>query len=178
MIQEFSLERVNKSPASFDPNKLSAFQIRHMQQLPVKQEVAMVLPFLQKAGYVATPPPCDTAPKLTQIVEAAGDRIKTAGDILELTEFFVSDEQLEYDEKAFEKRIRKPEDAGRLLSGFRARLAETAPFEAEILEHTMREFIEEQGVKLGQLIHAVRVAVTGKAVREPNELRIVERVRP
>jgi glutamyl-tRNA synthetase len=28
----------------------------------------------------------------------------------------------------------------------------------------MRDFIEERGVKLGQLIHAVRVAVTGKAV--------------
>src|SRR3990170_6482167 len=49
MIQHFSLERVNKSPASFDPQKLSAFQLRHMQQLPVKQKVALVVPFLQRA---------------------------------------------------------------------------------------------------------------------------------
>ena len=39
MIQSFSLERVNKAPASFDPQKLSAFQSHYMQQLPVRSEL-------------------------------------------------------------------------------------------------------------------------------------------
>ena len=50
MLQHFSLERVNKAPASFDPEKLLAFEARAMQQLPIKQKVAKVLPFLQQAG--------------------------------------------------------------------------------------------------------------------------------
>src|SRR5262245_62905335 len=40
MIKLFSLERVNKAPASFDPQKLFAFQDRAMQKLPLKQKVA------------------------------------------------------------------------------------------------------------------------------------------
>ena len=48
MIDHFSLERVNKSPASFDPQKLMAFQAHYMQQLPHKQKVARVLPYLQR----------------------------------------------------------------------------------------------------------------------------------
>ncbi len=42
MIEQFSLERVNKAPASFDPQKLLSFQERYMQQLPMKQKVARV----------------------------------------------------------------------------------------------------------------------------------------
>ena len=164
MIQQFTLERVNKAPASFDPQKLSAFQDRAMQQLPTKQKVAKVLPFLQQAGFVSDPPPCDTAPYLAQIVEAAGDRIKVAGDILDYVDFYVADEDLQYDQKTLDKRLRKPEGARALLSGFRQRLVDTEQFDAETLEKALKSFVEEQGIKIGQLVHAVRVAVTGKPV--------------
>jgi glutamyl-tRNA synthetase len=40
MIASFSLERVNLSPASFDPAKLVAFQLHYMQALPLAQKVA------------------------------------------------------------------------------------------------------------------------------------------
>ena len=43
MIENFSLERVTKAPASFDPKKLWAFQDHYMQQLPLKQKVATML---------------------------------------------------------------------------------------------------------------------------------------
>ena len=48
---------------------------------------------------------------LGRIAAAAGDRIKTAGDILDYDEFFCDDEQLVYDEKAFDKRLRKGDAA-------------------------------------------------------------------
>jgi len=164
MIQHFSLERVNKAPASFDPLKLIAFQDRAMQQLPAKQKVAKVLPFLQAAGLVADPPPCDTAPELSKIVAAAGDRIKVAGDILDYTDFYVADNQLQYDEKAFNKRIRKPAEAIELLKEFRQVLADLDAFEPETLETALKSFVEAKEIKIGQIVHTVRVAVTGKAV--------------
>jgi glutamyl-tRNA synthetase len=89
MIQHFTLERVTKAPASFDPKKLWAFQDRHMQRLPLKQKVPMMLRFLQRAGLVPDPAPCDVGPKLTRIVEASGDRLKTAGDILAICRFLL-----------------------------------------------------------------------------------------
>src|SRR5262249_5468148 len=54
MIQNFSLERVNKAPASFDPAKLLAFQERYMQQTPAAKKAEMALPYLQKAGLADT----------------------------------------------------------------------------------------------------------------------------
>ena len=57
MIELFSLERVNKAPASFDAKKLFAFQERYMQALPVAEKVERVLPYLQRAGLVARPDP-------------------------------------------------------------------------------------------------------------------------
>ena len=164
MIELFSLERVNKAPASFDPQKLLAFQDRAMQQLPLKQKVAKCLPFLQGAGLVATPPPCDTAPYLSSILEAAGDRVKMAGDVLDYTEFYVADEALPYDAATVEKRITKPENAKPLLKAYAAELASVEPFEPTAIEAHLKEFVERQGVKIGDLVHAVRVAISGKGV--------------
>ncbi len=164
MVEHFSLERVNKAPASFDPQKLVAFQDRAMQQLPTKQKVAKVLPFLQQAGYVADPPPCETAPQLAKIVEGAGDRIKVAGDILDYADFYVADAELVYEEKVVEKRLRKPEGARALLEAFRAELAAVEEFEPESLEKCLKDFVAAKEIKIGQIIHALRVAVTGKGV--------------
>ena len=98
------------------------------------------------------------------ILEAANDRVKVAGDILDHTTFYVSDESLEYDEKAFEKRIRKPEDAQELLASFKELLSVVEPFDAATLESTLKQFVADREIKIGQIIHALRVAVTGNAV--------------
>lgn len=164
MVEHFSLERVNKSPASFDPQKLLAFQSRAMLAHPIKKKVALVLPYLQKAGWVESPPPCNVSDKLTAILNAANDRIKVAGDILDYPEFFRADDELEYVDKDFEKRLRKPDDASKLLSDFKAVLQSAEPFEASHLETLLKDFVEAQGIKIGQIIHALRVAVTGKSV--------------
>jgi glutamyl-tRNA synthetase len=164
MIESFSLERVNKAPASFDPAKLLAFEDHWMQELDLKKKVALVLPCLQQAGLVADPPPCDTGPYLAQILTAAGDRIKVAGDVLDYAPFFVADEALPFDEKAFEKRIRKPPEAVELLGKFKEQLTAIEPFEPDSLEHCLKAFVETEGVKIGQIIHALRIAVTGQPV--------------
>ncbi|REK12355.1 MAG: glutamate--tRNA ligase [Planctomycetota bacterium] len=162
LIDNFSLERVTKAPASFDPKKLWAFEDHYMQELPLKQKVATMLTYLQRAGLVPTPTPCDVGPKLTRIVEAAGDRLKVFGDILAYADFFFQDE-LTYDEKAFEKNLGKP-GAPELLTKFREVLAGVEPFEAAELEIALQEFVAAQDIKAGAIVHPVRVATTGKAV--------------
>ena len=164
MIEHFSLDRVNKAPASFDPAKLDAFQDRYMQRLDIKKKTKMVLPYLQAVGLIDDPPSCDEGPKLSVICEGAGDRLKTAGDILDYDYFYLADDKIEYDEKAFEKRIRKPAEAVDLLTKFKDELANTEPFDAATLETQLKSFVEREEIKIGQIIHALRVAVTGKAV--------------
>ena len=75
----------------------------------------------------------------------------------------MADDGLAYDAKAVDKRLRKPESAA-LLAKFRAQLAAVDPFDAAGTEAALREFLTAEDVKIGAIIHALRVAVTGKAV--------------
>ncbi|MGL4514359.1 MAG: glutamate--tRNA ligase [Lacipirellulaceae bacterium] len=164
MIEHFSLERVNKAPASFDPAKLMAFQDRAMQQVEPKKKTARAVDYLQRAGLVATPPACEVGPVVSAILTSAGDRVKTYGDVLDYDDFFVADELLEYDPAAFDKRLVKPDGAAELLRAYRDELAKAPTADAAELEASLKAYVESRGVKIGDLIHALRVAVTGKGV--------------
>lgn len=163
MTKLFSLGRVNKAPASFDPQKLLAFQANWMQSLDRKRKVAMALPFLQSAGLVSDPPPCEIADTLGRIIDAAGDRIKVAGDILDFDYLFVPAAKLQYDEKAVQKRLVKDTEAAPLLRLYAETLATVEPFEAAEIETGLKQFCEAQEIKIGQIIHALRVSTTGQA---------------
>ncbi|MCX7428617.1 MAG: glutamate--tRNA ligase [Planctomycetia bacterium] len=164
LIEHFSLDRVNKAPASFDAVKLQSFQDRHMQELPPERKAAMVIPFLERAGLIPAPATAADRARVEALAVAAGDRIKVAGDVLEFADFFTPDDELSYDEKAFDKRIRHSAGAVELLGRFRATLAEVELFDAGTLERSLHAFVEAEGVPIGQIIHALRVAVTGKGV--------------
>jgi glutamyl-tRNA synthetase len=163
MIRHFSLERVNKSPASFDPLKLWAFQQRDMMALPMEQRVALIMPFVRQAGWVRSLSAEQSESRVRRIAVAAGDRIKTAGDILDYPEFFCADDQLAVDAKDFDKRVRRA-DAGDLLRRLREPLARVEPFDAAGTEAALRSFLEQEGIQMGDIIHALRVAITGKGV--------------
>jgi glutamyl-tRNA synthetase len=164
MIDHFSLERVTKSPASFDPKKLWAFQDHYMQQLTVDEKVDRMLPFIVRANLIAAPDDPNARALLAKVAAAAGDRLKVAGDILAYADFFfLPDDGYPFDPDAVEKHLRKPEVAG-LLRRFRDRLAALDSFDVEALERAMQDFLAAEQIKIGAVIHAVRVAVTGKAV--------------
>ncbi len=162
MIQHFSLQRVNRAPASFDPQKLLAFQTDRMVELAPKKKTAMVLPYLQAAGLVSDPPPCEIADRIAQVTAAAGDRIKVAGDILDFGYCFCPAEEVVYDDKAFQKRLVKPPAATDLLARFSAHLDAIEPFDAAQIEAGLKAFCEAAEIKIGEIIHALRVAVTGQ----------------
>ena len=101
---------------------------------------------------------------LKNVIQYAGDRIKVAGDILDFVDFFLPDDAFPYDEKAFAKRITEPPEAVPLLRDFRDELAKQDDFGHAALEQLMGRFIEAKQIKVNQVIHALRVAVTGKSV--------------
>ncbi|MCA9183956.1 MAG: glutamate--tRNA ligase, partial [Planctomycetales bacterium] len=161
------LARVTKAPASFDPQKLVAFQSRWMHRLPLEQKVAMCWPYLASAGWVDDAQDMSKSPQVTrvqQVIAAADDRIKLAGDILEFDDFFVADSDLQYDTAAFDKRLKQDSVAVELLRQLRKQLSELDEFTATSTEACLKQFVESQGIKFNQIIHALRVSVTGKAV--------------
>jgi glutamyl-tRNA synthetase len=161
MIENFSLERVNPGPASFDPAKLVAFQARYMQSVPTAEKVARVMPYLERAGWVRAPVDEQTRARIERIVVALGDRLKVFGDILLQAGFFFGDE-VAFEEKAFQKRVLAP-GAPERLAEYRSWLSAREIFDAETLESDTQAWVTERGLGLGDIVHAVRVAVTGTA---------------
>jgi len=163
MIDLFTLERVNKAPASFDAKKLFAFQERYMQALPLDEKVRRTLPYLQRAGLVPDSMSDDIRAFVTKVVAETGPRLSVAGDILNYADFFLPDDRITYDDKAFDKHIRKPPSPD-LLRKLRAILADTPTFDAASLKSRVEHFAQAENVKAGPLSQMLRVAVTGKDV--------------
>jgi glutamyl-tRNA synthetase len=162
LVERFTLERINSSPASFDPKKLWAVQDHVMAGLSTDEKLAMMLPYLVKAGLVGDPPTAAQALTVRRAIEASGDRLKVAGDILAYADFFLV-EAPEMDAAAVKQRLAKP-GVRPLLEAFAARLRAVDPYEPAALEAALKETVEAAGVKVGDLVHAVRVAVTGRTV--------------
>jgi len=163
MVKLFNLERINQSPASFDPQKMMAFEERWMQALPLDEKVAVVAPYLTQLGLLSPVPSSEENARLRAVVVATGDRLKVAGDIVNYSEFFEDDSAFTYDLKAFSKRLQGEGSAERLLA-FRKVLEALNKFDAETIEVGLHDFVATNDIKVGAIIHAVRVAVTGKAV--------------
>ena len=69
-----------------------------------------------------------------------------------------------YDEKAFDKRIRNAAGAVELLAEIKKLLATIEPFEPVALEQQLKGFVEERQMKMSDLVHPLRIALTGKGV--------------
>ncbi len=159
IIENFSLERVVKSPAGFDPEKLISFQAHWMGETSFEQKRENCLAFLKQAGFEKTIPQTES---FDAILAAIGDRLVLFSDILKYQEFFTEDDRLEYEPKAFKKRILKPENATVLLAELAEYLRETSAQTAGQFDQVVHDFVEKQEIQIGQIIHALRVAITGK----------------
>jgi glutamyl-tRNA synthetase len=160
LIEFFSLEGVTKGAASFDPQKLFAFEEKHFLVKTTEEKIKLCTPFLELAKIF----PNEHADILGKLIEAAGDRIKVAGDILHFVDFFVPDDSLEYDEATYNKRIKNQPESINLLKEFYDLLTQQEQFDHQSLENLMQKFIDDKSIKVADIIHALRVAVTGKGV--------------
>lgn len=181
VIENFTLDRIVKAPAGFDPDKLQSYQQHWMNQLSLDEKIDGCAEFLNQAKLISSlsggcEPP-DSAPNqgahaprsvnreyLGQVITAVGERLKVFSDILDYKEFFVADEELAYDEKALKQKVKDVPEAAGLLTAIRDRLATIEPFDAATLDKFVHDYVAEQGIKIGQVIHPLRIAVSGKTV--------------
>ena len=158
LIENFSLGRVVKAAASFDPEKLMSYQAHWMNELSAAERAERCTPFLQKAGLLPAEISDEVRTKVGQVVESLGDRIKVASDILTYGYFFK--DEIEYDEKAFKKRVANG-NVPELLTEFCPVLAELPVWSLESLETALQQFSESKAIGTGLLINAMRIASTG-----------------
>ncbi len=163
MKRKFSLDRVIKSAAGLDPDKMLSFQSHWMSELPAKEKLYGCLHMLKRAGLIDDEDDKETQAKVASIIELAADRLRVFGDIFQLDEFFVADDELKIDDKNFQKRVVKPENAVLLLHDLRRRLSDIDNFTAQPLHELLQSFAAEKQVKVGDIFPALRLCVTGKA---------------
>lgn len=163
IIENFTLDRVVKASAGLDPDKLLAFQDYWISQCTVEEKVSQTLPYLQKASLVGETPSAEELQQLENLIVALADRLRLFSDILSHDEYFVADDKLIYDEKAFQKRITKPEQATSLLAKYKDHLRTVTDFSASFLEEDFKTWLEANELGFGDIIHALRIATTGKA---------------
>lgn len=161
MIQNFTLERVVKAPAGFDPDKLFSFQGHWMKELPLDQKIEGCLPYLVAAKLISEPVSGETRELVSRVINGLGDRLKLFSDIID-TEYFFRDEY-PVDEKMFQKRVCKP-GIPALLQEFAQRIASRQTFAVESLEADLQAFVTERGIPQGDMIHGLRLSTTGTPV--------------
>ena len=167
LAREFSLERISKNPATFDPKKLDWINAEYINAMDDATFVKdILLPQLAAAGIEAGDHDDAWWSLLAQIVRP---RTKMPADAAGVAApVFATAETLTYDEKSVAKGLAK-EGMATVLDAARAAL-EAVPAEswnAETIDAALEPLPEALDMKKRLVFQAVRVAECGNMVSPP-----------
>jgi len=157
LIQLFSIERVSRSPAVFDEQKLAWMNGHYIRGMDTGALARLASEWLERQGA-----PGAGDPRLPAAVAAVQEKISTLAEIPDLVGFAFQDE-VEPDPKAWEKVMSRNGAAGALAQA-RDALAAAEPFDEAGVEQALRALAERLEMKPGALFQPVRVAITGRTV--------------
>jgi glutamyl-tRNA synthetase len=171
LIQVFTLEGISGGNAVFNPEKLDWMNQQHINLLSSNEIAHRLEPLLKDAGLWRDEYAAERWGWLLQVIDLLKPRVKNLGQFLEDgVPFFAA--SVTPDPEARTKHL----DKAGLRRPFAALLdayAKTDRFEKGTLESVLRGVAEACGVKPAVLIHATRVAVTGRAV-SPGLFEVLE----
>jgi glutamyl-tRNA synthetase len=147
LVERFSLERVQPSPAAFDYDKLRWMNGEYLRALPVDEYADALLAFLREQELDWDEATVRATAPLVQ------EKIATFGEYPEFAGFFFTDDVTPGE----------PLDPEALRAAERA-LEPVQPWEAAGIEEALRAMADELGAKPRQAFQPVRVAVTGSRV--------------
>ncbi len=157
----FSLDKVSKKAAVYDVKKLTWMNGQYLSSLDNKKVVEQAVPFLVEAGLVTADEAKARHDYLAGLIDVVRVRVKTLKELAEAAAPFFR-ELSGYDEKGAEKYF-KPESAARLVA-CREAIEKAPEFTAAALEDAYTALSEALGLKLADLVHPSRLALTGKTV--------------
>ena len=155
LVARFDLAGCQKSPATFDPVKLTWMNGEYIRKMPVPDLIREAEPFLKAAGLL----PANGGPNLERAVAIEHEKYKLLTEIPGLIDFFYK--SVQYTPKAMDKVLRSV-GTKEVLLGLAEQLSGFSPFEDKALEAKVRQFCAERGLKTGQVFHPLRAATTGR----------------
>ena len=162
LVAAFALDGISGGNAVFNPEKLDWFNQQHLLRLAPDELVRRVRPFFQAAGTWSDDLVGERRAWFVAVLELYRPRAKRLDEFASLSRFFFVD-TLEYDAAAVAKHLRAA-GMDEHLAALEAAFDALPTFDVVAIEEALRSAAEARGVKAGSLIHAVRVAVTGKTV--------------
>lgn len=153
IVKKFSLKRINKTGAEFNQDKLRWINGEHIRKLTLDEFVKIGAEFIK--------PECSEQ-WFRKFAELYHPRVKTLVEFKEEFGIFVSDD-VKYNQEAVEKFLKK-DKVSDILNITKKRLEATEPFTQENIEKEARALVAELNIESADLIHPLRVAVTGKSV--------------
>ena len=161
LIDKFSLERVLKKGSIFDLKKLEWLSGKHFDTTSAEELSSILSPRLKLAGLATEDELSSKNDWYLALINLLKTRSRTIIDLVDLSEPFLK-KQIDFEEGAVRKHWMKDQvTARRILVELNAWLGE-ADWQADELESRIRSFAADKGLKLGEVIHPLRVAVTGR----------------
>jgi len=158
MIEKFTPDRINQSPARYLRDKLDWMNGMYIRKMPIDQLVELCKPFLKDYDLSKF-----TAEKIKTAISQQHERLKRLDEIGPLTKFIFA--PVVYEQAAVEKWLK---NGGKdVLTALRSSLSEATDYGKDPIDAVIKTLAEKRGVKLGAVAQPLRVALTGGTVSPP-----------
>ncbi|OGL98198.1 hypothetical protein A2304_03750 [Candidatus Uhrbacteria bacterium RIFOXYB2_FULL_57_15] len=158
LTEAFDLSKINKSGAVFDTAKLDWMNGQYIMKKTPEELVGLVMPFLERAGKSVEPM------LIKRICSVERPRMTRLSEIVDLVDGYrvlpTFDPQLLIWKKA------DVNDALRSLKGVRGHLTSMDPKiweDVGLIEASLKEYIEANGLQNGNVLWPMRVALSGRS---------------
>ncbi len=159
LIQKFSLDRVQKSPAQFDIERLRWMNGEYIRNVLSQEEyVVAAKQALLKADYGTEGFGDDY---IQEVLLLDRERVKVLSDIPEVVEFFFVAPKLSSEIKDLLTKKSSPADVKGWLE-LVVKSLENTEWQQEQIEASLRTLVSQHDLHAGKLFYAIRVAITGR----------------
>ena len=162
-IPSFSLEKVSKTAAVYDIQKLIWLNGQYMTTYDVESLTQQAIPFFIQAGLISHLEVEEKREYIRDVVSVVKERVRTLRELAEASRYFFQ-EIVCYDDKGLDKYFIKQEGVEVLLSKGSECLKTLDRFDVESIESAYRQLMDELKIKGGIIIHPTRLALTGRTV--------------
>jgi glutamyl-tRNA synthetase len=162
LVASFSLERVNKKSAVFDPAKLEWMNGQYLARRSAEEVLELASPYLFVAGLGSADDQVARGDWYLALMDLLKVRARTVPEIAEQAAVFFAP-PTSYDEGAAAKHWKDPGEASTRLGAVRDALASAEPWAPESVDAALRATAEAAGVGFGKMVHPLRLALTGTA---------------
>ena len=151
----FSLDRVGKSGARFDPEKARWFNQQYLKTKSDDELTTLFIPVLQEKGFSVNP---GYIKKVTALVK---ERLVFPHEFWDQAFFFFEAPAL-YDQQMV-KKVWK-EDTPSIISVVKALFMETSDFSATALENLVKSYLEQHSLGFGRVAAPLRLLIVGSGM--------------